>query len=167
MKILIISDTHLKDPDSLPYLPFDEFDSVIHAGDFDSYEVYEYIDKYDLHGVQGNADSSGIVDELPVRNVVEYESVKIGITHGHTVSSGQELEYVAMELGADLLVYGHSHRPSYAVRSAGLLNPGSPTKPRGSPSVPTYAELELDNSRYEGAIRHVETSEKIVDIKYR
>ncbi|MDY7082780.1 MAG: YfcE family phosphodiesterase, partial [Halobacteria archaeon] len=99
----------------------------------------------------------------PRRTIFEAENVWIGVVHGHRVGSSQELEYTAAEMDADLLVYGHSHKPSFALRSVGLLNPGSPTNPRGYP--PTYARLRFEDGRYEGSIIDLENNDELISIE--
>jgi predicted phosphodiesterase len=47
-------------------------------------------------------------------------------------------------------VRGHTHTPSYKERAVPVLNPGSLTRPRGSP--PSYAWLTCEDGRYGGRI---------------
>jgi len=58
--------------------------------------------------------------------------------------------YEAAETGADLVVRGHTHTPSYNDRTVPTLNPGSPTLPRSSP--PSYAWLFCRDGEYAGRI---------------
>jgi len=56
--------------------------------------------------------------------------------------------------GADVVVFGHSHRPTVVeTDDVTLLNPGSHADPRGN--QPGFATLEeRDDGGLEGSIRH-------------
>ena len=78
-----------------------------------------------LHYVHGNCDfRSGRREEL-----VETDGVKFFLTHGHDYgvkSDYLSLSYAAREKGADVALFGHTHRP--VILKDGLLtliNPGS------------------------------------------
>ncbi|MBO4384471.1 MAG: YfcE family phosphodiesterase [Clostridia bacterium] len=79
--------------------------------------------------------------------VVAVERARIFLCHGHhyDVDMGSwTLSYRAEELSAAAALYGHTHRPSLsAYGSVLLLNPGSPTFPRGM-TKPGFAVLEVD-----------------------
>ena len=55
----------------------------------------------------------------------------IGMAHGHTICTPQELP-VPLTAG-DIFILGHSHVPQLEVDGEGIihLNPGSPSRPRG------------------------------------
>ena len=152
MRILVTSDTHARTPDELPaplVAAFKEADAVIHAGDFTSRAVLEHIEaKTDLHAVHGNADSTAVRDALPRRKVVNAEGVRICVVHGHDAF---DVAYEAAETGAHLVVRGHTHTPHYDENAVPVLNPGSPTRPRGSPTS-HYAWLVCDDGRFGGHI---------------
>lgn len=158
----MVSDTHLDEYEDI--VPIEEVDYVVHAGDFNTEEVYNTFDDVseELIAVHGNADDESLKRRLPERRVFEVESLRVGVIHGHEVSSSQELEYTAMETEVDLLVYGHSHTPSFSSRGVGLLNPGSPTRPRGSP--PTYAEIVVEDNEYDGGVISLESHETVIDV---
>lgn len=122
----------------------------------------------DLYAVAGNCDSFGVLTEdVPSERMVDVDGCRILMMHGHTrsVGSGQTRAiYRAAELGADVLLFGHTHRPcSYTVSadkmpSGKMLtvgNPGSLGEPRdgGEPSfgvltvrdgVPLFSHGSLD-----------------------
>lgn len=153
MQVVVVADTHMKQPGN-PGLPLESADVVVHAGDFVSRAVFEYFDGYTLHAVHGNADEDELQQLLPERCVFALKGVRFVVLHGHTLGSRQELSYVGAEHGADVVVYGHTHKPMYRDRGVGLLNPGSPTEPRGNP--PTYAELYIEDGEYEGRILSID-----------
>lgn len=150
MLIGLISDTHI--PDRAKQLPqnvldaFSDVDLILHAGDLTSLEVIEELEEIaPVMAVQGNMDRvSGI--KLPKAKIVEAEGLKIGIVHGEVYPRGdtQQLVYLAKELGADILVSGHSHQPKIEQTDGVLLiNPGSPIVPRLADR--TVMLLEINN----------------------
>jgi putative phosphoesterase len=146
MRLLVTSDTHLEGPDVA--LPLGEADAVVHAGDFTSAEVLNrFEENAPLHAVHGNADDGTVRAELPRRTTFEADGVRVCVLHGNRTP---DVAYEAAETGADIVVRGHTHTPSYKDRVAAVLNPGSPTRPRNSP--PSYAWLVCENGSFEGRI---------------
>ncbi|MCM1985992.1 metallophosphoesterase family protein [Methanococcoides seepicolus] len=141
MKILAISDTHLKEGDIPPTFKglLDDCDIIAHAGDFTSTECYNaFAATGKLKAVHGNSDNSELRQLLPERLVFEADGVKIGIVHEGSLSimDTTALRYLALEMGVDVLIFGHIHRPLIEKSDVILICPGSPTKPRLSdPSV--------------------------------
>ncbi|WP_296881185.1 metallophosphoesterase [uncultured Methanobrevibacter sp.] len=150
MLIGLISDTHI--PDRAKQLPqnvldaFSNVDLILHAGDLTSLEVIEELEEIaPVMAVQGNMDRVGGI-KLPKAKIVEAEGLKIGIVHGEVYPRGdtQQLVYLAKELGADILVSGHSHQPKIEQTDGVLLiNPGSPIVPRLADR--TVMLLEINN----------------------
>ncbi len=149
MKILVLSDTHLKEIGDLPDLILRELvrvDLVVHAGDFDTFEFYKELkDAVRLEAVAGNSDDYEIIRELPETHQFEVEGLKIGVTHIPIFEDFSDLVYKARELEVDVIIFGHTHRP-FLGKFGGvvLLNPGSPTFPRFS--LPSFAEIFIDNT---------------------
>ncbi len=125
--IVVLSDSHNRLPKTERFLTvLDEADYIFFLGDGGrdiDFLVEAYRSK--LHYVFGNCDfRSGRREEL-----VEIDGVKFFLTHGHDygVKSGYlNLEYAAMEKGADCALFGHTHRP-VIIRDGQvtLINPGS------------------------------------------
>ncbi|MCI9420652.1 MAG: metallophosphoesterase [Eubacterium sp.] len=94
--------------------------------------------------VRGNCDWSS---RAPAFQVVKLHGHSVALTHGHRqhVNSGVDmLKYWAMEQGADIVLYGHTHVPFLEQSSTlTVLNPGSISRPRQSGFVPTYAVIEF------------------------
>ncbi len=148
-KIVAISDTHLTDwriPKRLEDL-MDNADLVVHAGDFETYNVYKDFTKYDLVAVRGDSDDEKISAELPDIEVFRVEGVKFGLVHkGNYLNEFHDLGYKAMELGVDVLIFGHVHRfVLEKFKNVLVLCPGSPTKPRLS--IATCAEIVVSGNR--------------------
>ncbi len=147
--IIAVADTHLdswKIPEKLSEL-IDNADMIIHAGDFDTYSVYRKFAKYDLVAVAGNEDEEKVREELPDVATFEVDGVKIGVVHrGNYLNHFHDLGYRALELGVDVLVFGHLHRfVMERIKNVLLLCPGSPTQPRLSAA--SCAELVIDGSK--------------------
>ena len=90
MKLVILSDTHIKSGQSLLELLPNELisilknsDIIIHAGDFESLECYyELSELGELVAVHGDTDVPELMALLPERKTMEVEGVRIGIVQG-------------------------------------------------------------------------------------
>ncbi|MDG6244428.1 MAG: metallophosphoesterase [Methanolobus sp.] len=148
MKIILISDTHLE-TDTIPdYLSdiFEPYEMIIHAGDFDSLSFFKALDATGkLKAVHGNSDETELKTILPEKLIFEVEGIKIGVVHEPALSivDNTASRYMALEMGVDVLVFGHLHRPIIEKSDVILICPGSPTKPRMSD--PCAVELEIEN----------------------
>lgn len=148
MKIIVISDTH-SNSDSVPaFLSelFDGYEMIIHAGDFDTLQFYKALEATGkLKAVHGNSDEPAVREILPEKLVFEVEGVKIGVIHEASLSivDNTATRYMALEMGVDVLVFGHLHRPIIEKSDVLLICPGSPTKPRMSD--PCAVEMEIEN----------------------
>ncbi len=59
----------------------------------------------------------------------------------------EHLQERARELGADIVMYGHTHRPLLiSEEDLVTLNPGSLTYPRQSGRHPSYIVMEMDRA---------------------
>jgi putative phosphoesterase len=160
MKIIILSDTHIKTGRSLlSLLPEDlislikSSDLVIHAGDFETIECYNELQSLTrLIAVHGDTDGNELTKLLPEREVIEVEGVKIGIIHKGQLTSEHTdgLRYLAKEMDVDVLVFGHFHHPIVEKTDVLLLSPGSATVP--GIAEPSAIELEIIEKRVKGKI---------------
>jgi putative phosphoesterase len=141
----VIADTHV--PQRLPHLPagiaaiFRDVDLILHAGDLNSRQVLIELEAIaPVMAVAGNADL--FHHGLPLTRVIEIESKRIGLVHGHGgwakylvgkardllgYSEQHYLNIVRKSFGqVDAIVFGHTHRAYRAVCGGVLLfNPGS------------------------------------------
>ncbi|ASI99084.1 metallophosphoesterase [Thermococcus celer] len=152
MLIAVTGDTHHGDKTkNLPSLLFEGLekekpDLILHTGDVTSHELLERLEEFaPVIAVRGNADHLN----LPEERVIDAEEAKIGLLHGHQFLSlnAQFLTLKALDMGVDVLVFGHTHRFYYDTYSVHgnrvvLLNPGSPTFPRMD--SPGFALLEVN-----------------------
>jgi putative phosphoesterase len=155
MKLIALSDTHLKTGEIPPQLQtlIEECDLIVHAGDFSTVEAYRAFNADGkLKAVFGNDDASELKRLLPERLKFEVEGVKIGVVHegGLSVTDTTAQGYLAKEMGVDVLIFGHLHRPLIEKTDIVLVCPGSPTKPRMS--NPSVVELIIEKGSINGRI---------------
>ncbi len=160
MKLIVLSDTHIKPGRSLISLLPKELislikssDLVIHAGDFETIECYNELQSLArLIAVHGDTDCDELIRLLPERKVIEVEGVKIGIIHKGQLTSDHTdgLRYLAEEMDVDILIFGHFHHPIVEKTDVLLISPGSATVP--GIAEPSAIELEINNKSIEGKI---------------
>lgn len=159
MKIMAISDTHIKFGSITDHLPPDlveklkKSDLIIHAGDFVRKKTYdEFSGLGRLEAVRGNMDEPELKKMLPERKVIELEGIKIGIIHQAALAIQDTMgaRYMAKEMGVNVLVFGHIHRPVIESSDVLIVCPGSPTAPRMS--EPAAVELEINEGKISGKI---------------
>jgi hypothetical protein len=155
MKMIVLSDTHMKTgeiPQQLQTL-LEECDLIVHAGDFSTVKAYNAFNASGkLKAVFGNDDTSELKKLLPERLTFEVEGVKIGVVHegGLSVTDTTAQGYLAKEMGVDILIFGHLHRPLIEKNDVVLVCPGSPTRPRMS--NPSVVELIIEKGSINGRI---------------
>jgi hypothetical protein len=117
----VISDTHgLMRAEALNALA--GADLIIHAGDIGRPEVLDALRTIGpVVAVRGNNDR-----EAWAQAIAETETFEIGAVRFHLLHALQELTLDPAASGFDVVVSGHSHRPSVERRGGVLyLNPGS------------------------------------------
>ena len=147
MRILIVSDTHKSHRNLERVLErVCPIDMMLHLGDTEGGEDYiaSLVD-CPVHIIRGNND---FFSDLPQEEEFEAEGRHIFMTHGHYyyVALGEErLKEEARQRGADIVMYGHTHRPALT-REEDLitLNPGSVAYPRQEGRRPSYTIMEID-----------------------
>ena len=147
MKILVVSDTH----GTMYHLERllnqrKDFARILHLGDIQGEACYlEALAECPVDIVAGNNDYEY---DLPREKVITVGGHTIFMTHGHAhmVNYGMDrLISAAIQRGAELALFGHTHVPFYDnTRSVTLLNPGSISLPRQANRSPSYAVLEID-----------------------
>jgi putative phosphoesterase len=160
MNLIILSDTHIKNGQSLlSRLPEElisiikSSDLIIHAGDFETLACYKELEVLGkLVAVHGDTDSPELMKFLPERKVINIEEIKIGIIHkGQLTSENTDgLRYLAKEMGVDVLIFGHFHHPIAHKSEMLLLSPGSATVP--GIAEPSAIWLEIRNKTITGKI---------------
>lgn len=150
MKIVIISDTHgsYRNADKVVEKEW-PFDRLIHLGDVEV--APDYLPaalKCPVDIVMGNNDYAL---DLPMEKVVQLSpGHRALLTHGHRSRSiwgggPDKLLAKAREVGADLILCGHTHVPAIEQHDGIILaNPGSLTYPRTADRKRTYLVLTID-----------------------
>ncbi|NWF93759.1 MAG: metallophosphoesterase family protein [Syntrophaceae bacterium] len=134
MRIGVLSDTHLREPDSefkkLIEFHFRDVDKIVHTGDFVAWSVAEYLSSLkELVAVSGNMDPPEIQKALPRKRIIEAEGFRIGLIHGGGPPFGIESRVREEFDEIDAILYGHTHTPaSHRVKQIFFFNPGSPTR---------------------------------------
>lgn len=147
-KYLIMSDTHGDKELVQEVLNYykGKVDMIFHCGDSE----LEPNDKalLGINIVKGNCDYFNFDNEL----IVDHNHIRFFITHGHLYNVNfdlLQLKYKAQEVGADIVLFGHTHIPTIEMdENTLIINPGSLLQPRIYPSIPTYAILEITETQY-------------------
>jgi hypothetical protein len=146
----LISDTHgLVRPDV--FIALDGVSAIFHAGDVGGRAVLHILERIaPVHAVFGNTD---MVDDPGLcRHFTEVVGgLSVHVSHGHELGSPTPAALLA-RYDADVIVYGHTHRP-LVVRSGERLvvNPGA-AGPRRFDLMPTVARLTIRNGVAEAEI---------------
>jgi uncharacterized protein len=150
MRIGVISDTHgLLRPEALAAL--EGVEQILHAGDVGDGEILDALSEIaPLTAIRGNIDRSGRCGELPATEFVEFAGVNIYMLH-----SVNDLDLDPVAAGIQVVISGHSHRPSIEQRKDVLyLNPGSAGPRRFSLPI-SLAFLELNDGNAIAEIREL------------
>jgi hypothetical protein len=147
LRIGVISDTHGKlRPQVLTH--FEGVDLILHAGDVNGLELLDELGAVaPVRAVWGNTDGMDHRAHLPEVAELEAGDRRIVVVHGHQLGSPTPEGLAAQWPAADVIVYGHTHRPmEVRVGQALVLNPGGAGAARfGIP--PTVMVLELAEGR--------------------
>ncbi len=117
---------------------------ILHAGDVCGDDVLEELELIaPVHAVMGNCDPPGH-PRLPVAFTRTIGGVRFHVSHGHELGSPTTRRLLAAT-DADVVVYGHTHRP-LAVRDGSrlVINPGA-AGPRRFDIAPSVARLTIAN----------------------
>src|SRR5659263_307561 len=144
MRIGVISDTH-RNASKIELLgdKIKALDVLIHLGDnVDDISIIEKYYKGRIINVKGNCDFS---TSTPYDRLEDICGKRIFITHGHKYSVKQgllKLRYKALETGADIVLYGHTHIGKIDFEEGvWYINPGSASEPRDG--YPSFAIIDI------------------------
>jgi putative phosphoesterase len=154
VRIGVVSDTHHDWQTALKALQqLGKLDLICHAGDM-------YNDGNKL-GILLGVEAKVVAGNCDLRKFSVHEEVfdfggkKIFLTHGHLYHvkwTYDKIIHRGMELGADIVIFGHTHVPVCIEQGNMLLiNPGSLKEARGG-SKPSYVLLELTGQKVEAKI---------------
>jgi putative phosphoesterase len=154
MRIAVLADTHANKLEYLPKKMIDALstvDLIIHAGDFTDIRLLEELKRLgDVKAVHGNMDSSELKAVLPVKEIVEIENKRIGVTHGSGAPWGIEerVRKVFESDRIDIIVYGHSHQSqNKTIKDILFFNPGKATDSFGIITINGGIRAEIISSR--------------------
>ncbi len=145
MRIAVISDTH-GDRNALARAlkHVGAADVILHLGDYGADLTDSVTDVRETYAVHGNSDP---LKTLPEELLLSFCGHTLFMCHGHRygVKQGlQRLYYRGIELGADIVVFGHTHEAvNHQEENLLLLNPGSAARPYpGHKASAAVIELE-------------------------
>lgn len=126
-RIGLISDTHGEIPEKVATI-FKEVDAIVHAGDIGNRNVIQKLEEMaPVTAVRGNCDTGLLASFF--EDVEQFEILGHKIAVMHRLSQAQPL----LDKNFDgIIIFGHTHYPEkFNRQGAFLINPGSPTRPRG------------------------------------
>jgi putative phosphoesterase len=138
----LISDTHgLLRPEALAALAGSDY--IVHAGDIGEPAVLSALEKIaPVTAVRGNNDRGPWAERLPETDVLQINETFIYVLHNIA-----ELDLDPVAAGFQVVVAGHSHRPSEERRDGVLyVNPGSAGPRRFSLPI-ALARLTIDQGK--------------------
>jgi putative phosphoesterase len=147
----VISDTHGLLRPEIPKI-FKNVDLILHAGDIGSPEILHALGKIaPTIPVRGNNDTGEWAKHIPELKNVQVEDVSILVLHDRKELADSRSRRV------QVVITGHSHRPSIE-RSDGILflNPGSAGPRRFSLPI-SVARLKIDGSRASARLVEIRT----------
>ena len=158
MLIGVVSDTHcINKYIQLAAEKIKNADILIHLGDNSSdIEQFKKVFNGEIYVVDGNCDYRG---EYPKELIIDVNSKKIFLTHGdlYGVKSGlNNIFYKGKEVGADIVLYGHSHIEGIErVEDILIMNPGSTSIPKGKGHSIGFIEID-DSGNIDAKIEYLD-----------
>jgi uncharacterized protein len=142
MRLGVIADTHgLLRPEV--FRAFEQVDHIVHAGDLGSLDLLTELQALGpVTAVFGNTDGFEVRSCLPEVATIELDGFDIVVTHGDQLGSPTPEKLNAAFPDAQIIVYGHTHRPLLTVVDT-VMNPGS-AGPRRFKLAPSVGILELE-----------------------
>jgi uncharacterized protein len=145
MRLGVISDTHgLLRPEVFD--AFAEVDHILHAGDIGSLDLLAELEALaPVTAVYGNTDDFDVRQRVPRIARLELDGFDIVLTHGDQFGSPTPERLNAAFPEAQILVYGHTHRPLLTIVDVvvTVMNPGG-AGPRRFKLPPSVGILELE-----------------------
>jgi len=152
MLVGLISDTHgLMRAEALAALHGVEL--ILHAGDVGGLSVLRELETIaPVHAVYGNVDDP--LFGLPQRLALTLGGLKVHVSHGHELGSPTPAK-LARAYAADIIVFGHTHKPVIqTVGTALVINPGA-AGPRRFSLQPSIALLTVEKGHPTASLRQL------------
>jgi len=145
MRLGVIADTHgLLRPEV--FTAFAEVDHILHAGDIGPPELLTELQAVaPVTAVYGNTDGAELRRMLPQVATLRLDGFDVVVTHGDQLGSPTPQGLNAAFPDAQIIVYGHTHRPLLTVVDVvvTVMNPGG-AGPRRFNLPPSVGILELE-----------------------
>jgi putative phosphoesterase len=145
MRLGVISDTHgLLRPEV--FEAFADVDHILHAGDIGPVELLSELEALaPVTAVYGNTDDFDVRERVPRVAQLQLDGFDIVVTHGDQLGSPTPEKLNAEFPDAQILVYGHTHRPLLTIVDVvvTVMNPGSAGRRRFK-LPPSVGILELE-----------------------
>jgi putative phosphoesterase len=145
MRLGVISDTHgLLRPEVFD--AFEGVDHILHAGDVGKVGILSDLKALaPVTAVYGNTDGMELRSMLPQVAMLELDGFDIVVTHGDQLGSPTPLALHAAFPDAQIIVYGHTHRPLLTIVDVvvTVMNPGG-AGARRFKLPPSVGILELE-----------------------
>ncbi|MGQ0561104.1 MAG: metallophosphoesterase family protein [Gemmatimonadota bacterium] len=125
MRIGLISDTHGRlRPEVFDRLAGVEL--ILHAGDIGSPDIITELETIaPVRAVHGNTDDFDIRERYPETVSLEVDGRRIVLTHGHLLGAPTPRLLREAHPAADIIIYGHTHRPLLDAGPPLVANPGA------------------------------------------
>jgi putative phosphoesterase len=145
MRLGVISDTHgLLRPEVFDV--FAEVDHILHAGDVGPLELLTELEAIaPVTAVYGNTDDFEVRAHLPQVQHLDLDGFRIVVTHGDQLGSPTPEKLHAAFPDAEILIYGHTHRPLLTIVDVvvTVMNPGGAGRRRFD-LPPSVGIMELE-----------------------
>ena len=147
MLVGLVSDTHgLLRPEVFSAL--EGVDLILHGGDVGGRSILDELSAIaPVRAVYGNTDAPG-EPGLKARQELDIQGLSIHVSHGHEIGS-PTAEKLLARYTADVIVFGHTHKP--LVERSGtrlVVNPGA-AGPRRFNVKPSVARMTVKDGRAE------------------
>ena len=146
MRLGIIADTHgLLRPEVFEV--FKEVDLILHAGDIGPADLLTELEALaPVTAVYGNTDDWDLRTRLPKVVEVRLEGLDFVLTHGDQFGSPTPETLHEAYPNADVLIYGHTHRPLLTTvdLTVTVMNPGGAGRRRFD-LLPSVGIMELES----------------------
>ena len=125
MRVGLISDTHGRLRNEV-LERFEGVDHILHAGDIGPADLLVELEALaPVTAVFGNTDRFDVRNRVEAEAVVELEGRRVVVVHGDRLGSPTPAGLRTAYPEADIVVYGHTHRPMIDDRATPLVvNPG-------------------------------------------
>jgi putative phosphoesterase len=154
VRVGLISDTHGKLRSEV-FTHFHGVDHILHAGDIEDPDILVALATIaPVAAVYGNTDGFHLRRQLSEKVELELAGQRIVLIHGHQFGSPHPPDLAAAFPDADIVVFGHTHRPlAERIGSALFINPGA-AGPARFGLRPSVALLQLNTG--DARVLHVE-----------